>query len=64
MLTLLYTWEEIRRAIKLPLQINNKKNTDDLVLLHSSTSFKNVLNPDDYSSFGEIKKADEELVCF
>ncbi|WP_338792918.1 hypothetical protein [Bernardetia sp. MNP-M8] len=48
--TLLYTWDEVRKAIKSPLQINSKENSQDLVLVHNSTSFKNVLNADEYSS--------------
>ncbi len=59
--TLLYAWEEVRKIIKLPLQINNKENTQDLVLLHNSTSFRNVLNTDEYSSSVEIKKADKDF---
>jgi hypothetical protein len=59
--TLLYAWEEVRKAIKSPLQISSKENTQDLVLLHNSTSFKNVLNADEYSSSGGIKKADENF---
>lgn len=46
--TLLYAWEEIRKTIKIPLQINSKENTADLVLLNNSTLFKNVLNDDEY----------------
>ncbi len=53
--TLLYAWEEVRKAIKSPLQINSKENTQDLVLLNNSTSFKNVLNVDEYFSSGGIK---------
>lgn len=60
--TLLYAWEEVRKTIKTPLEIKSKLTTKDLILLNTSTSFKNVLNTEEYSSFGEIKKADENFL--
>ncbi|WP_375562693.1 hypothetical protein ACE193_09205 [Bernardetia sp. OM2101] len=60
--TLLYAWDEVRKAIKTPLQIQSTENSKDLILLNNSTSFKNVLNDDEYISFGGIKKADEEFL--
>ena len=53
--TLLYAWDEVRKVIKSPLQINSKKNTQDLVLFHNSTSFKNVLNADENSSSVDVE---------
>lgn len=50
--TLLYAWDEVRKVINEPLNID--KNLKDLTLLNDSKSFQDVLNPDEYKIESEV----------
>lgn len=50
--TLLFAWEEIRKNIEQPLNIN--KSFTDLTLLQNSKSFMNSLHPGEFSASGEV----------
>lgn len=50
--SLLYAWDEIRKVIKAPLQIDS--NFYDLTLLNNSKSYIDVLKSDEYSASGEV----------
>lgn len=55
--TLLYAWDEVRKVINEPLEI--QKEAKDLTLLNDSKSYVNVLQPDEYSASGTV---DENLI--
>ncbi|KOY86535.1 hypothetical protein AD998_10615 [bacterium 336/3] len=50
--TLLYAWDEVRKVINEPPNID--KNLKDLTLLNDSKSFQDVLNPDEYKIESEV----------
>ncbi|MDO9184921.1 MAG: hypothetical protein Q7W13_02840 [Bacteroidia bacterium] len=50
--TLLYAWDEIRKTITTPLQIEDKFS--DLSLLNNSKSYIGVLDSEDYEAKGEV----------
>lgn len=52
--TMLYAWNEIKNKINQPFQIDS--NFKHLSLLNNSSSFKDVLNTDEYIIKSEIKK--------
>ncbi len=51
--TLLFAWEEIRKAINSPLAVS--EDYPDLKLLDQSTSFRDVLKSDEYVAVGEVE---------
>jgi len=57
--TLLYAWDEIRKVINQPFIIS--QNDEDLLLLHSSKSFIDVLKRDEYST--EIAVNGDEIIA-
>ncbi len=50
--TLLYAWDNVKKTIKEPLQIDSSLH--DLILLNNSTSYVNTLKEDEYSTEGEV----------
>jgi hypothetical protein len=50
--TLLFAWDEVKRTINKPFQID--KEFHDLNLINSSTTHINVLKRNEYSSYGQI----------
>ncbi|RRJ92013.1 hypothetical protein EG240_04300 [Paenimyroides tangerinum] len=50
--TMLYAWNEIKKTINLPIQID--ANFKHLLLLDTSVSFKDVLNKDEYTIINGI----------
>lgn len=51
--TLLFAWDEVRKIVGTPLSIPDKYH--DLKLLNASTSFRDVLKPDEYEVSSEVK---------
>nr|MCR4736710.1 hypothetical protein [Bacteroidales bacterium] len=51
--TLLFAWDEVRKILGAPSSIPDIYH--DLKLLNASTSFRDVLNPDEYDVSGEVK---------
>jgi hypothetical protein len=52
--TLLFAWDEVKNQINAPLIISDQYG--DLKLLNQSTSYKNVLNKNEYDVSGEIEE--------
>ena len=52
--TLLFAWDEIRQQLPGPLIIPGE--SEELILLNRSNTFKNVLAPDEYEVRGEIEE--------
>ena len=52
--TLLYAWDEIRKQINAPIEIDKKYG--DLILLNQSKTFLNTLNKDEYLVNAEVER--------
>lgn len=50
--TMLFAWDEVRKTIRTPIQIDRKLN--DLTLLNSSNKYLGVLNQEEFSAKSEV----------